>query len=281
VVSNPTISSNLAASSVSQSIGIIQLAGGTLYVTNQTGTAQLVVGVAGEGTFIQSGGIATVNQLLVTNASSALDLNSGTFNTSSTTVSNSQTFFVGDGADAATYHLLGGVHSFANGMEVHNNAVLSGCGTINGTVVIDPGGLVQADCGGMLTFTGIVTNNGTVVAANGSTVESYDSVVNNGVINIINGNTNFHAGFVNNGTILTSNSVPQIVSITAVGLNIQIQFTTASNLTYVLEYTGSLPAEDWTPLVGITGPGGNVTVTDYNAILQTQRFYRARLVVPP
>ena len=98
---------------------------------------------------------------------------------------------------------------------------------------------------------------------------------------MIAGNTNFHGGFVNNGTVLTTNSVPQIISITAVGSSIQVQFTTASNLTYVLEYTGDLLTGNWTPLVGVNGPGGNVTVTDFNAILQTQRFYRVGLVVSP
>jgi hypothetical protein len=274
--------------------GVVQVTSGDLYVTNQSETAQLVVGLAGLAAFAQSGGGATVDQLLVTNGPynvvvnhvtnidySTFNLGSGVFNTRSTAVSNGLGFDVGDGTDPATYHLLGGVHSFANGVEVRNNAVLSGCGTINGAVLIDPGGMVVADCGGVLTFTGIVTNNGVVIAANGGTVESYGSVDNNGTIDIINGNTNFHAGFVNNGVVLTSNSVPQIISIAAVGPSIQVQFTTATNLTYVFEYTGNLLTGSWTPLVGFTGLGGNVTVTDYNAILQTQRFYRVRLVVTP
>jgi len=262
--------------------GAIQMTSGSLTVTNQSAAGQLVIGQNGTATFLQSGGTATVDQLLVTNGtSSVFSLNSGLFNTRATAVSNAQTFFVGDGADPATYHLLAGIHSFANGVEVRSNAVLSGCGTINGAVLVDPGGLVQADCGGTLTFTGIVTNNGELVAANGSTVESYGLVVNDGVINIINGNTNFHAGFINNGVVLTSNVVPQIISITAVGSNIEVQFTTASNLTYVLEYTGNLLTGSWLPLAGFSGPGGDVTVTDFNAILQTQRFYRIHLVVPP
>ncbi len=176
--------------------------------------------------------------------------------------------------------MLGGVHSFANGMEVLNSAVLSGCGTINGSVLVDAGGAVVANCGGTLTFTGIVTNNGVWTALNGSTFESYGPVVNNGLINVLNGNTNFHAGFVNNGIVLTSNSIPQIISITAAGSNIEVQFTTAAKLLYILEYTSDLVASNWTPLIGFTGPGGNVTVTDFNALLQPQRFYRVHMMVP-
>ncbi len=277
-----SVASNMLAGVLHGASGVIQITGGSLSITNQSETAQLVVGLAGLGTFAQSGGAVTVDQLLVTNgASSVFSLSSGMFNTSATTINNGQTFDVGDGNDSATYHLLGGVHSFANSSEVRNNAVLSGCGTINGAVLVDPGGLVRADCGGTLTFTGVVTNNGVIVAANGSTVESYGSVVNNGTIDAITGNTSFHAGFVNNGAVLTTNSVPRIISITATDSNIQVQFTTATNLTYVFEYTGDLLAGSWIPLVGFTGLGGNVTVTDFNALVQTQRFYRVRLVVSP
>ena len=293
--------SNMVVGVFPNATGVVLVTGGSLTVTNQSGTAQLVVGLAGLGTFAQSGGVVTVTQLLVTNGTynvvsnlvveplwapvtngpySTFSLSSGVFNTRATTVNNAEPFLVGDAADSATYHLLGGVHSFANGMEVRNSAVLSGCGTINGSVLVDAGGAVVANCGGTLTFTGIVTNNGAWTALNGSTFESYGPVVNNGLINALNGNTNFHPGFVNNGILLTSNSIPQIVSITAAGSNIEIQFTTAAQLLYILEYTTDLVAGTWTPLIGYTGQGGNVTLTDFNALLQPQRFYRVHMMVP-
>ena len=297
-----SVSSNLVAGVSANATGVIQVVGGDLYVTNQFGTAQLVIGMAGLATFAQSGGVVTVDQVLVTNGAytviisnlvvqplwapvtngtyNTFTLASGVFNTMSSTVSNKQTFLVGDGIDSATYHLLGGIHTFANGIEVSSNAVLSGCGTVNGSVLVDAGGAVVANCGGTLTFTGVVTNNGAWTALNGSTFESYGPVVNNGLINVLNGNTNFHAGFVNNGILLTSNSIPQIVSITAAGSNIEIQFTTAAQLLYILEYTTDLVAGNWTPLIGYTGQGGNVTLTDFNALLQPQRFYRVHMMVP-
>ena len=277
-----SVSSNVVAGVISNAIGTIQISGGSLNVTNQSGTARLVVGQGAQGALAQNGGVLTVDQLLVTNGnSSVVSFSSGLINTKATTVSNAQMFVVGDGVSAATYHLLGGVHSFADGLRIRSNAILSGCGTINGSVQVDAGGLVLADCGGSLTFTGIVTNNGSLKAVNGSTLESYGLVVNNGVINLLDGNTNFHAGFVNNGVVLDSNSVPQIISVAAVGSDIEVEFTTASNLTYVFEYRGNLLTGSWTPLGGFSGPGGNIIWTDFNAALQTQRFYRVRLVVPP
>jgi hypothetical protein len=276
-----SVSSTMGIGALSNAVGFVQVSGGNLAVTNISATGQLVVGQMGTGTFAQSGGVVTVDQLLVNNSNkSVFGFSSGVFNTKSTTVNNAQTFFVGDGTDAATYHLLGGIHSFANGLEVRSNAVLSGCGTINGSVVVDAGGAILADCGGTLTFTGIVTNNGSWTAINGSVLEAYGPVVNNGLINVIDGNTNFHGGFVNNGIVLDSESIPRIISVTVVGSDVQVQFTTDTNLTYVLEYTSDLVTGNWTPLVGFTGPGGDVIVTDFEAALQTQRFYRVHLVVP-
>jgi hypothetical protein len=261
--------------------GAIHVTGGSLTVTNQSGTGQLTLGQFGHGSLVQSGGVVSVDRLLATNNSnSVFNFNSGEFNTKSTIISNGQTFFVGDGIDPATYHLLGGVHSFDNGIEVRSNAVLSGCGTINGSVVIDPGGLVQADCGGTLTFTGIVTNNGDVAAANGTTLESYELVVNNGVINAINGSTNFHSGLVNNGVVLTEDNIPKILSVSAVGSDVEVQFTTFSNLTHYLESNTNLVSGSWTPVTNFTGTGGNMNVIVPGDATQPQDFYRVRLVVP-
>jgi hypothetical protein len=261
--------------------GAIRVTGGSLTVTNQSGTGLLTIGQFGRGSLVQSGGVVSVDQLLATNGSnSVFNLSSGEFNTKSTTISNGLTLFVGDGSDPATYHLLGGIHSFANGIEVRSNAELSGCGTIVGSVVVDPGGLVQADCGGALIFTGIVTNNGDVVASNGTTLESYELVVNNGLINAINGTTNFHSGFINNGVVLTSDDVPKMLSISVVGSDVDIQFTTFSNLTHYVESNTNLVSGSWTPLTNFTGTGGIMNVIIPGDATQPQDFYRVRLVVP-
>jgi hypothetical protein len=214
------ISSNITVG-ISNATGVIQLTGGSLAVTNQAGSAQLILGRSGQGSLIQSGGMLTADQWLATNSSGSLvTLNAGGFSATSGVVSNGLAFVVGDGVDAATYHLLGGVHSFANNLEIHNNATLSGCGTINGNVVVDAGGTVLADCGGTLTFAGSVTNNATMLAVNGSILEAYGLVVNNGIIDIRSGTTNFLAGFINNGLVVTTNSIPVVTAIQVVGLDV-------------------------------------------------------------
>ena len=273
--------SNLVAGVSSNSVGTIQITDGNLIVTNQSGTAQFVVGQLGQGIFAQSGGTLTVDQLFVTGSNSAFNFSSGVIKTKSTTVSNGQVFAVGDGPEAATFHLLSGVHTFADGLRIRTNSVLSGCGTINGGIVVDAGGAMLADCGGTLTFTGVVTNNGSLKAVNGSVLESYGPVANNGVINVLDGSTNFHAGFINNGVVLCTNSIPHIVSISMVGSDLEIQFTTASSPTYVSEYTDSLENPSWIPFAIVTGSGGIMSATDPGAAALSHRFYRVRLVAPP
>src|ERR1017187_727458 len=276
------VSSNIIAGVFSNANGVIQVTGGNLTVTNQSVTGKLVVGQTGKGTFTQSGGVLTVDQLLVINGTnSVFNFSSGMFNTKSTTVSNTQTFAVGDGFGAATYHLLGGIHSFADGLRIRNNATLSGCGTINGSVLVDLGGTVLADCGGTLTFTGIVTNNGSWKAVNGSVLEVSGPVVNSGLINVINGHTNFLGGFVNNGVVLTADNLPQILSVSRIGPAVRINFTTISTLTHVVEFTSNLVSQSWTPLFSFTASGAVTNMTDLGVAALPQRFYRVHLVVPP
>lgn len=276
-----SVASNLVAGVFSNANGTVQVTGGSLSITNQNSTGQLVVGQAGRGTFTQNGGVVSVDQLVVTNGTnSVFSFTSGLFNTKSTTVSNSQLFIVGDGTGAAAYHLLGGVHSFANSLLIRTSSVLSGCGTIIGNVVVDPGGTILADCGGTLTFGDSVTNNGLMRATNGTTLESFGPVINNGVIDAINGTTNFHAGLVNNGVVLTSNSIPKFVSAAVVGADVQMSFTTEIRASYVFEERSDFETGTWTPVIGFAGTGGIMTFIDPNAATLTQRFYRVRLVVP-
>lgn len=52
----------------------------------------------------------------------------------------------------------------------------------------------------------------------------------------------------------------------------RISLTTASNV----QYTDRLPANNWTTLTILSGHGAIMTVTDPDAALRPQRFYRAR-----
>jgi hypothetical protein len=271
------VASNLVAGILSNAFGSIQVSGGSLIVTNSSGSASLVIGQAGKGAFTQSGGVSTVNQLLVANGTnSTFTFTGGTFNTKSTTVSNGQLFVVGNGA---TYHLLGGIHSFANGLLVASGGTLSGCGTIIGNVSVNSGGNVLADCG-TLTFMNGFYSVGTVQAVNGSGLEAYGSVTNIGLIDAIDGQTNFHAGFVNTGIILTRDNIPRILAFSMVGTNAQITFTTFSNQEHVVEYTDDLRNPDWQPLTSFfNGSAGVTNILDSTAATVTQRFYRVHLIV--
>ena len=239
---------------------VVRVDSGSLIVTNAANDGALIMGLfGGKRELILNGGSVTVDSLIVTGGpNSVVTFNGGTLHTKATAVINGQQLVVGDGASAATYHLLGGVHSFNDGLRIRNNATLTGCGTINGAVVVDAGGTVVTDCGS-LTFTGIVTNNGVMIATNGAVIESYGLVVNNGVINAIFGSTNFHAGVINNGTILDANidsdgdglsdiqeaiagtnptnaaSALRITSITMEGDNVRITWSTAGGRTNVVQ----------------------------------------------
>jgi hypothetical protein len=195
---------------------------------------------------------------------------------------------VGDGAGAAHFHLLGGVHSFSNGLRIANAATLSGCGTINGSVMVDAGGTVLADCGGTLTFTGILTNNGTLRAISGTTLEAYDTVVNNGTIDITDGTTNFHGVFINNGTIVGGTPPPitlQITGIAKEGTDIRITWLTTIGTTNALQATagevdGSYSTNGFADIFTVTNATVNLTnYLDVGAATNVpSRYYRVRLV---
>ncbi len=159
--------------------------------------------------------------------------------------------------------------------------MLSGCGTVTGSVLIDAGGTVLSDCG-TLTFTGIVTNNGTLRAINGSVLETYSNLVNNGTIDIINGGlTNFHGAFINNGTILGPSSV-KISQVTSSGENFVAQIPSINGHTYQLQFTPSLTPTNWTN-TGPSQPGNGavLTFTDPSGLTNIpSRFYRIDCTAP-
>jgi hypothetical protein len=140
---------------------------------------------------------------------------------------------------------------------------------------------VLANCGGTLTFTGIVTNNGTMQAVNGTVLQAYGQVVNNGVINAINGSTNFLGGLVNNGCALTESDI-QISSITRSGTNITVQIPSGTCAMYQLQVTPSLKPATWTNLgTSQSGTGGVLMFTDTGgATNRPGRFYRIEITLP-
>ena len=93
---------------------VVVASGGSLAVTNADGNATLFVSQAGGAdSLILNGGTVTVNQLYLLNGSnSVFTFNAGTLNGGGAIVTTPQNFVVGDGTDAAEFHLMGGEYSF-------------------------------------------------------------------------------------------------------------------------------------------------------------------------
>jgi hypothetical protein len=253
--------------------------GGTFTVRSASviDTQGLVVG----GTFVFNGGTATVSQLVLTNPAGAMTFNSGLFQTESTTIANGQQFAIGNGSTAMDFELLGGVHSFDDGLRIRNAANLTGCGTIIGDVTIDSGGWVFTDCG-TLTFTGTVTNN-YALAVDGTDLEFYGTLVNNSAILLYNGGTtNFHGSFINNGVVLDAGWV-HVSKIAPAGDDMVIQVPSASGFGYQLQITTSLDVPVWMNSgASQSGTGGVLTFTDPGGATNTSgRFYHVDVIWPP
>ena len=258
---------------------VVTIAGGSLLLT-----ATLDVR---DGMLTINGGTVNTGSLVASNAaSSVIQFNGGALNVAGSFVTNGQTLFVGDGSSAATYHLVGGVHFFASSLRVRTNALLTGCGTIIGNVTIDPGGTVLANCGGALTFTGIVTNNGIMHAEDGSVLESYGTVVNNGIIDIMDGATNFHSTFLNNGTVVDA-SYFHMVSATRQTNDINLTWTTVGGRSYIVQTNapqanGSYTTNFTDLSIAVVFPGtslGTINFLDIGGATNTPaRYYRVRLI---
>jgi uncharacterized repeat protein (TIGR03803 family) len=162
------------------------------------------------------------------------------------------------------------------------SGVIEGCGTFSNWTTVLNNGLILANCGTTLTFSGVVTNNGTMRAANGNVLEAYGTVVNNGTIDIINGGvTNFHGGFVNNGTVLTAGSVA-ISSIFVAGSNVNAQIPWVPGHTYQLQFSSSLTPTNWvTSGATPTQSGNTLTFIDSGGATNVPaRFYRVLVTAP-
>jgi T5SS/PEP-CTERM-associated repeat protein len=126
------VTSNFDVGDGTLSIAEAMVTGGSLVITNAERTAYLAVP---SGTMALSGGEITADNILLTNDSSRFRFKSGILNTKSTIVSNRLAFVIGDGTNAANFHLLGGTHVFTDGLVISSNSTLTGCGTIIGTII--------------------------------------------------------------------------------------------------------------------------------------------------
>lgn len=205
VISNGACVVASSAHAVGAGPGGFTVSGGSFYVTNSGGTGVF------DFQYAQSkldSGTITADTCSLFDSSSSFVFNAGVLNCKTTTVQNARQFIVGNGTNSATFRMLGGVHSFYGGLRLRTNSFLTGCGTINGAVLVDAGGTVLADACGTLTLTGGLTNNGVMIADNGSALESSSTLVNNGKILLFNGGTaNFTGTFINNGMVVDGGMV--------------------------------------------------------------------------
>jgi T5SS/PEP-CTERM-associated repeat protein len=258
--------------------GTLTVEGGVFAATNQT--ANGLTWIRRGGVIINSG-TALFDIVAVTNGSwCVLKFNGGFIDAKATIVSNSLQFAVGDGNHSATFHLSGGTHNFANGIAISTNALLTGCGTIVGTVVNR--GRIAISCpGGALSFGGALTNDGTIIAHDVATLDFFGPVVNNGVIDTFGGSAYFHAGFINNGTIVDASSF-RITTIAQEGADIRVTWTTVGGTTNFVQATED-PCSNFDDISSvIVASGTGLTSTDYldagAATNFPSRFYRIRIV---
>ena len=247
---------------------LLSVSGGNLTVTNLSGTGTLDIR---RGRLVFNGGTITSERLWLTNGVGSIsEFNSGTLHTKGTVVSNAQPFVIGDGVGSANLHLAGGVHSFQNGTLIRTNSFLTGCGTINGGVVVDAGGAIQANCTNLV-FNSSVTNHGAMVV-DGAALETFGTFVNNGKIYLINGGTtNFHGAFINNGAIINGDVR---LSIARDGNGLFVSYTGVPTVTYRLQRAPSASGP-WSDAATNTAPASGLV--EYHEItpLPDRAFYRA------
>jgi T5SS/PEP-CTERM-associated repeat protein len=136
------LTSNLVVGTDGISTGQVWVAGGNLNIAGKGNPGYLAVG---EGTFTLSLGSVTTDDLFLTNNGGLFSFNGGVLQARNITVSNGAAFVVGNGVDPATLQLQGGTFRFANGLVISNNATVTGCGTIVGT--ISNFGTLATNCG--------------------------------------------------------------------------------------------------------------------------------------
>jgi T5SS/PEP-CTERM-associated repeat protein len=129
---NLVLTSNLLVGTTAISSGQVSVVGGNLSITGGGNPGYLAMQ---SGAFTLNQGNVTTDSLLLTNGTGQFIFNGGTLQAKSALVANGLPFVVGDGIHPATFQLLGGTYSFANGLVISNNASVTGCGTILGTIV--------------------------------------------------------------------------------------------------------------------------------------------------
>lgn len=125
------LTSNLLVGTSGISTGHVFMTGGNLSMLGNAKPAYLSID---SGDFTLSQGAITVDDLILTNQTGQFVFNGGTLQAKNATVANGVPFVVGDGVNPAILQLQGGTYTFADGLVITNNAMVTGCGTIVGNI---------------------------------------------------------------------------------------------------------------------------------------------------
>src|SRR5947209_16222044 len=111
---------------------------------------------------------------------------------------------------------------------------MGGTGTINGSLTVNNGGVVDLT-GGTFTVNGAITNNGLFILSNGSQLAGVTSFTNNSTLDITTAGTfNQPPNFTNNGTIIDS-SVVKTKSVSRSGSSISVAIDSYTGHNYQLQ----------------------------------------------
>jgi hypothetical protein len=225
-------------------------------------------------------------------------------------VGNGVPFTVGDGVKPAVFILDGGTHSFADGLVISPNAVVTGCGTIVGSVINNGGTLTVSNCSSSGTAPQIlqqptsitVTQGATatfMVVASGDAPLSYEwrrgspgvSSTNvpgetSATLTITNARAadagTYHVVVTNpSGSTTSSVAMLRVLLPTRVeGLahsdsGLAFRFATITNLNYTVEFKNTLNDLTWTPLQMLGGTGDFLSFT--NSTTNAMGFFRVRV----
>jgi T5SS/PEP-CTERM-associated repeat protein len=295
------VTSNFCLGDTTLSTGSVAMTGGELLVTNAEAAAALTVAV---GTLTVSGGSATADNLVLTNPAGHLVFSSGTLRARATQIANGVPFVVGDGVRPANLELLGGIHSFAQGLVISSNATLTGCGTIAGTITSF--GTIATNCGSGATRPSITQPPQSVTVSNGGPASF--SVMADGVPPLayqwrhdgadLPGQTGTTLAFsavqpgdagsytvvVGNisGSVTSAPAMlrvlvsPALINTTFSGATVSFSFLSTAGLSYIVEFKNEFAAPSWTTLKTVPGNGGVLGVDDPGP-LPPHRFYRVRV----
>jgi T5SS/PEP-CTERM-associated repeat protein len=124
----------------------IEIAGGSLIVSNAGGTATLDIR---RGTNVLNGGLVDVDRLFVTNSLGRFELLKGILRSRWTVITNGFAFEVGNGTDVAFAELEGaGTHRFGNGLVLRSNGTVR---ARSATPILSPAG-ITIQTGGTLLY---------------------------------------------------------------------------------------------------------------------------------